>query len=122
MTTLITNIDGSSYETTIAQVWLKGCEIMPIGKTGYFSEKIPASGPSQGGKGSTAPAIYRLRDKYNKVIDQYLSMASLKAGMVRRGLTTIKTKSETIAQAYDRGFGIGYNACIEQNKLNIRKI
>jgi hypothetical protein len=49
-------------------------------------------------------------------------MASLKAGMVRRGLTTIKTKSETIAQAYDRGFGVGYNACIEQNKLNIRKI
>jgi hypothetical protein len=48
MTTLITNKDGTTYETTIAQVVFKGCELKPIGKTGYFSEKIPASGPSQG--------------------------------------------------------------------------
>lgn len=100
-------IPGAGYETTIAQVWLKGCEIKPIGKTGYFSEKIPASGPSQGSTGSTAPAVYRLRDQNNKVIDQFLSIANLKASMKRRGIISTPTKKETIAQAYERGYDAG---------------
>jgi hypothetical protein len=108
MTTLITNKDGTTYETTIAQVVFKGCEIKPIGTTGYFSEKVP-HGIDRNGK-TSAPAIYRLRGPNNKVIDQYLSMASLKAGMVRRGLTTIKTKIETIAQAYERGYIEGWKS------------
>tara|TARA_R110000803_G_scaffold87175_1_gene153766 strand:+ start:167 stop:616 length:450 start_codon:yes stop_codon:yes gene_type:complete len=95
------------YTTTINQVVFKGCEIKPIGKTGYFSEKIPASGPSQGSKGSTAPAVYRLRGPDNKVIDQFLSLASLRAAMVRRGISTKPTKKETAAEAYARGLQEG---------------
>ena len=108
MTTLITNTDDTTYKTDIAQVWLKGCEIKPIGKTGYSSEKLPASGPPQGGTGSTAPAIYRLRDASNKVIDQFLSMASLKAFMKRNNIITVKAKKETIKEAYNRGYQHGY--------------
>ena len=98
---------GMAYSTPIAQVVFKGCELKPIGKTGYFSEKIP-HGIDRNNK-TSAPAIYRLRGPDNKVIDQYLSMSSLKAGMLRRGLTAGKAKKkETIAEAYARGYDNGY--------------
>jgi len=99
MTTLITNTDGTTYRTTINQVVFKGCDIKPIGKTGYFSEKVPASGPSQGSKVSTAPAVYRLRDKDNKVINHFLSMKNLKAFLQRNDMVAINANKKTASQA-----------------------
>jgi hypothetical protein len=92
------------YTTTIDLVLTKGCEIKPIGKSGYTSEKVPSVS-------SKAPTIYRLRDSLapDTVIDQYLSMAALKAGMKRRGLLpTKRVKKETVKEAYERGYAAGY--------------
>ena len=97
---------GKPYETDIPLVWTTGCEIKPIGKTGYFSEKVPSVS-------SKAPTYYRLRGPDHAVIDHFLSMASLKASMARKRLNMpVKAKKETIREAYDRGFSAGFSyAC-----------
>lgn len=107
--TYITTIDNSgmkpvynTYETNIDLVLTKGTRKKAIGKTGHFSQLVKSVS-------SKAPNYYKLYDQDNVLVDHYLTMASLKAGMQRRGIVAVKTKKETIAQAYERGYKDGYN-------------
>jgi len=108
-------IPGEAYETDIPLVLTKGCEIKPIGKTGYQSEKVPSVS-------SKAPTYYRLRDRQGITIDHFLSMACLKDYMSRHGLNTpVKTKKETLKEAYDRGYAQAV-ADIDKEYVKVRRI
>lgn len=92
--------DQDEYSTNIDLVLTKGTRKKAIGKTGHFSQLVKSVA-------SKAPNYYKLYDQDNVLVDHYLSMASLKAGMQRRGIVALKTKKETIAQAYERGLQEG---------------
>lgn len=98
--TYITPNNGEEYETNIDLVMTKGTRKKAIGKTGHFSQLVKSVS-------SKAPNYYKLYDQDNVVVDHYLSMTSLKAGMARRGIVALKAKKETVNQAYERGLQEG---------------
>lgn len=108
-------VKGEEFETEINLVWTKGTRKKAIGKTGYMSQKVLSVS-------SNAPTYYKLISyATGKTIDHFLSMASLKESMARRGFTAIKAKKETLEQAHERGyaegFKRGYSAAIEQGAI-----
>lgn len=108
------SIKGEAYETEVNLVWTKGTRKKSIGKTGYMSQKVLCVG-------SKAPTYYKLISNENgKTIDHFLSMASLKESMTRRGITAAKVKKETSTEtnekSFDEGFAAGYQYAIDLMK------